>query len=211
MLMTVTLRRLAIVGCASALVAVTLASGGAASALPARSATINTVDDWNRSGGVSHFGRGSTPTYGQVITIPEGMTRLTRFNFYLTDGGGYMGSLVLRGEVYAWDGSKPTGPPLWEGKPRTVDAESFYRRKQFRPHGVGELHPGEQYVIFASVSKDYEECTDDYPLTWGSVPDSTYSDGTFVFINDGGDESRWTSEEWTTTWGIDLAFKAWLS
>jgi hypothetical protein len=205
------LRRFAVAMCAPALVVVTLASGGAAAAMPTRDATLNTVTAWNHIDGVFSFGRPDTSTYGQVITVPAGMTRLTRFNFYMSDEGA-SGSLILRGEVYAWDGTKATGSALWEGNPRTVDyADSNYHRKQFRPHGVDNLTPGAQYVIFASISKDWEQCTDGYPLTWGGVSDTTYPDGTFVFINDSGDESQWTTTDWTTTWGIDLAFKAWLS
>src|SRR4051812_30208739 len=97
---TSTMRRFSVGLCASALVAVSLASGGAASALPVRAPTLDTHAAWNGSDGVSSFGRPDTSTYGQVITIPEGKTRLTRFNFYLTDSGA-SGSLVMRGEVYA--------------------------------------------------------------------------------------------------------------
>lgn len=139
------------------------------------------------------------------------MTRLTRFNFYLR-APAMSGSLVLRGEVYAWDGHKAVGPALWEGDPRTVTYDDHtYHRKQFKPHGVIDLEPGQQIVIFASISKDYEQCTEGYQVDWQTAPDGSYPDGTFVFLNDAGDESQWTTEDWTTTWGIDLLFKAWLS
>jgi hypothetical protein len=202
------LRRIAVAWCAVSLVSVSQASGGAASPLPRRDPTINTWPAW-QGGVVTSFGCPHTSTYGQVITVPEGMTRLTRFNFYQSDSG-LPGSLIMRGEVYAWDGSKATGTPLWESRPRPVDyADEDFHRKQFRPHGVDDLEPGAQYVIFASVSKDWERC-DDYGLSWEYVHNHEYRPGTFVYLNDAGDASQWTSSAWGTS-GIDLAFKAWLS
>jgi hypothetical protein len=62
-------------------------------------------------------------------------------------------------------------------------------------------------VIFASIDKDFEQCTNDYILEWGSVDDSAYPKGTFVFQNNSGDENQWTTTSWNT-FGIDLAFKA---
>jgi hypothetical protein len=205
------LRRFAVALCASSLVAVSLSSGGAAAALPVRMPTIDTHKAWNGTDYIWPFGRPDTSTYGQVITIPNGMSRLTKFNFYLAEYEG-SGSLVLRGEVYAWDGTKATGPAVWESHPRTVSyGDSDFHRKQFRPHGVDDLQPGAQYVLFASISKDYEECTDGYELKWATVPDETYPEGTLVFSNDSGDESMWTSTAWESWWGADMAFKAWLS
>lgn len=199
------------IGAATVLLGV-VAATGTASALPGRDRhpTLNTHKSWDGSAYVYPFGCPDTATYGQVVTVPDGMTRLTRFNFYLTDAG-VDGSMVLRGEVYRWDGTKATGEALWESHPRTVsyDDASFHR-KQFRPHGVVELQPGAQYVIFASISKDYEQCPGSYTLNWGLTDDS-YSGGGFVYLNDSGDESQWTSTAWSTFGGEDLAFKAWLS
>ena len=63
-------------------------------------------------------------------------------------------------------------------------------------------------VMFASIAKDYEKCTNDYELVWGDVDDTSYSGGTFVYQNNGGDESQWTTVPWTTTYGKDAAFIA---
>ena len=101
---------------------------------------------------------------------------------------------------------------FWESTPRTVAYDdAAFHRKQFRPRGVVHLQPGRQYVIFASISKDYAECSDGYALQYGAVPDGTYPDGTLVFLNNGGDASNWTTENWTSGYNLDLVFKAWLS
>ena len=54
-------------------------------------------------------------------------------------------------------------------------------------------------------------CRDNSQLGWGTVDDSVYDGGTFVYQSNSGDESRWTTSAWTTTFGVDLAFKARLS
>lgn len=196
-----------VIGCAT----FTPAGASASTAGAAHEPTLNTRPAWDGAQYVWEFGCADTATYGQVITVPEGKTRLTKFNFYLSDQG-RSGSMVVRGEVYAWDGSKATGDSLWESHPRTVDyGDKAYHRKQFRPHGVVHLQAQQQYVIFLSISKDYDQCTNSYQLNWGAVDDDTYPDGTFVFINNGGRASQWTTRDWTTNWGYDLAFKAWLS
>ena len=78
----------------------------------------------------------------------------------------------------------------------------------FKTKGAN-LTAGSQYVLFASIDKDYEACTDPYTNGWGSTDDTAYPGGTFVFLNSGGDESQWTTSSWTS-FGIDLAFQAYM-
>ena len=62
--------------------------------------------------------------------------------------------------------------------------------------------------MFASLDKDYEKCSDSgYTLKWGLVDDSVYPGGTFVYQNNGGDESQWTATSWNT-YGGDVALIA---
>jgi hypothetical protein len=67
--------------------------------------------------------------------------------------------------------------------------------------------PGAQYVIFASIDKDFDQCIGGYILAWGAVDDSAYPKGTLVFLASGGDSGKWTSQSWGTA-GLDTAFKA---
>jgi len=152
---------------------------------------------------VGSFGCPNTTTYGQVITVPNNKHNLNSFTFEWVNGS--TGSMVVRGEVYQWDGSKATGSALFESEPRTISFSKSRFHKETFPVVVA-VTPGAKYVVFASIDKDFEQCTGDYTLNWGAVDDSVYGDGTFVYQNNTGDESQWTISAWNT-FGIDLAFK----
>jgi hypothetical protein len=174
-----------------------------------RGATINTFKDWDGSTFIFPFGCPDTTTYGQVITVPNHKSHLKKFRFSWSNYDG-SGSMVVRGEVYAWAQGRATGPSLWESPPQSVSfGDDAFHKVVFKPGGIG-LTPGAKYVLFASIDKDYEQCTDFYQLEWASVPDTAYTHGTFVYQNNAGDESQWTTTKWDD-YGIDLAVKAYLS
>jgi hypothetical protein len=50
------------------------------------------------------------------------------------------------------------------------------KRKLFKPAGIS-VTPGAKYVLFASIDKDFEQCTGGYTLAWASVSDSAYGRG----------------------------------
>ncbi len=95
---------------------------------------------------------------GQVVTVPSEDPVLDSFTFYIKSFGS-PSTIVLRGEVYAWDGTKATGPNRWEGPQRTLTPPSTFQEVTFNTGGV-QLAAGQQYVLFASVSKDYEQNAD---------------------------------------------------
>jgi len=167
--------------------------------------SINTYKSWDGSNYVYEFGCPNTTTYGQVITAPKtGM--LNKFSFWWANAGGD-GSMVVRGEVYAWDGSKATGSALWESKARTISySDTDFHKVTFKT-GPLPLTPGAQYILFSSLDKDFEKCQNNYILKWGLVDDSVYPGGTFVYQNNGGDESQWTATSWST-YGGDVALIA---
>jgi len=176
--------------------AVAALSSGSASA-------IATYKNWDGSQYVYPFGCSNTTTYGQVITVPHSKHTLEKFTFWWANYSS--GSMVVRAEVYQWDGTKATGSAVFESDPRTISFKNPDFHKVTFPATVA-VTPGAQYVLFASIDKDYEQCTDSYLLKWGLVADETYPDGTFVYQNNGGDESQWTSSAWST-YGGDLAFR----
>ena len=56
-------------------------------------------------------------------------TRLNKFVFSWANVPGSSGLMVVRGEVYAWDGSKATGSSLYESAPRTISfSDSAFHR-----------------------------------------------------------------------------------
>lgn len=71
-----------------------------------------------------------------------------------------------------------------------------------------DVEAGEQYVLFATISKDYEQ-TDPDSWTWWPVHGTDVLPGGYtVFLNDGGDESEWTTEDWGVIDSYDMAFRA---
>jgi hypothetical protein len=170
-------------------------------------AAIGTKKKWDGIQREPGFGCvNATTTFGQVITVPRRKNILNRFTFWWVRST--KGSMVVRGEVYAWDGSKATGGSLYESAPRTISlkGDSFHK-ESFAPAGLA-LTPRAQYVIFASTDKDFGQCTDGAVLAWGVVDDSAYPKGTFVFLNSGGDSSKWTTDTWKAYGTYDLAFTA---
>jgi len=168
-------------------------------------AAIGTKKHWDGVQREPGFGCPNDTTFGQVITIPKHRHTLNKFTFWWVRSTN--GSMVVRGEVYAWDGAKATGSSLYESAPRTIAfKDDTFHKESFTPAGLA-VTPGAQYVIFASIDKDYDQCVGGYILAWGSVANSAYAGGTFVALNSGGDSGKWTTQAWQT-FGIDLAFMA---
>ena len=167
---------------------------------------LNTSKDWDGSEDVTRFGCPDSTTYGQVITVGSKNT-LNNFGFSWLYVGTSGGSMVVRGEVYAWDGTKATGSALWESKPRKIAfIDSVFHTETFKT-GPLPLTPDAQYVLFASIDKDFDECRNSYALGWGAVDGSTYKKGYFVYQNNSGNAANWTTETWDG-FDLDLAMKA---
>jgi hypothetical protein len=166
---------------------------------------VNTFKD--QKAFVGPFGCQATATFGQVITVPQNKHYLDKFGFILANYS-LSASMVVRGEVYGWDGEKATGAALYESRPRRLFyTDNNLHREIFKPIAL-PLAPGAQYVLFLSVSKDTDKCPQrDNNLYWGATDDSTYSGGTFVATNN----PNWTGVQWIQGTGYDLAFKADLS
>jgi hypothetical protein len=136
------------------------------------------------------------------------MHTLTKFKFYMTGQAGAGQSMVVRGEVYKWNGTMATGSAVAETAPQTIEfGDAAYHKVTFKAPAA--VTPGDQYVIFASIDKDYEECTGSYLLTWASVDGAVYTGGDFVFQNNTGNEANWTTMPWAVI-GIDAATKVYM-
>jgi Ca2+-binding RTX toxin-like protein len=147
------------------------------------------------------FGKPNTATYGQVITAPTNDTQLDSFTFLMDQPD----TVIFRGEVYAWDGEKATGPNLYESEPRTTSGSNSLEEITFNTGGI-QLVPGREYVLFATISKDYEASSGQG--SWGWVPDdNAYAGGKFVYMNNGSNFDQLFARSWLV-FGGDLAFKA---
>ena len=161
------------------------------------------------------WGVPNTATYGETVLVPQGDNILDRFTFYVTQYRDPITGLptgpadiVYKAYVYEWSGGKAVGSPVWQSaEPQTVTTTTAAQAVTTETGGVA-LNSGSQYVLFLSVSETYELNASGAIACWmypGSFPH--YSDGDWVFLNDGGDETRWTTQTWSAT-GDDVAFTA---
>jgi hypothetical protein len=182
---------------------VVAASAGLCGSASAAS-TIDTSASWDGATAIAPFGQPDTPTYGETVTVPGGDRFLTSFTFYLN----LPDTLTFRAEVYAWDGTKATGPALYESAPMHTGGSAAFEATTF---GTGslELTAGAQYILFASVSRDYAASSG--TGSWGAfASDTVYDGGGFHYDSDGGDPAKWVAASWDG-FGVqprDLAFQA---
>jgi hypothetical protein len=162
--------------------------------------TVDTITGWSGST-IGNFGYPDTATYGQTITIPGGRHVLKTFSFLML----VPSTNVFRGEVYAWDGSEATGKALWQSQPTRTNGSSA-QVVTFHP-GV-RVMPGSMYIIFASVSKNYQDSSSTTSTGYWGAAATSYGGGQFFFQNNGGNPSTWTSTPWDTCCVDDIAFRA---
>jgi hypothetical protein len=161
---------------------------------------INTIPVWDGSQYISSFGVVNTATYGQTITVAGSSMHMQSFAVEI----GYCGaSVTFRGEVYAWDGSKATGASLFEGSVQTIPNTSSYQLYTINT-GSLTLPPG-NYVVFLSTSKDQSGAPSS-ACRFGSVTNTSYGGGQFVYINNGANPALWTTNAWSTI-ASDLAIQ----
>ncbi len=169
-------------------------------AVPAHAQAINTITGWNGTSFISSFGVPNTATYGQTITVAAGATPLNSFSVEIGSCGA---NVTLRASVYAWDGSKATGASLFTSPAMTITNSSAYQLVTFSTGGISL--PAGMYVLFASTSQDQTGAPSS-ACRWGSVVNTAYAGGQFVFQNNTSDISQWTSSPWSTI-AQDLAFQ----
>ncbi len=179
-----------------ALLAVTAVMAGAvifASGSRADGNSIDTTSSWNGSKTIGPFGYPNTTTYGQTITAPAGNVTLSSFTFHMS----LPSTLLFRGEVYAWDDTNhvATGSALYESAPMHTDATGVLQAVTFNTGGI-QLTAGDKYILFATISKDYDADSSSSWGDWAYVGSDVYPGGGFFFNNDGGDPAQWTSSTW---------------
>jgi hypothetical protein len=134
--------------------------------------------------------------------VVAGASPLNSFTFEI---GNCSAAVIVRGEVYAWDGLKATGSSLFESPTGvSIPSGSAYQAITFNVGGLSL--PAGTYVLFASTSRDQSGAPTS-SCRWGSVGnDTAYPGGRFVFINNGPDPSLWTTNSWSFI-SQDLAFQ----
>jgi hypothetical protein len=169
---------------------VVLASLLLATANPAAAATIDTTG--SDQGTISSFGIPDTATYGQTFTVTGAETYLEDFSLFLRNRTSGSTSLDLKGYIGTWTGTR-LGTLLFSGASQTMNAAGT--QQQFLFDTELQLAAGQQYVAFLSVSELDGQSQSQFgmPRSGDAIP------GSFVFINNGADETKWTSADWQTT------------
>jgi hypothetical protein len=156
------------------------------------------------------FGEGWTETYGQSIVAPAIDNVLDSWSLQVDD---LSGTADFAGYVMAWDGSKATGPVLWQSAPQTTTnngGSDGYEVFTFNTGGLG-LAPGGSYVLFISASEYLNGTADISLVACGATP---YADGAAFWNESGSNFSLLTTTPWEPFWGpaglgtVDLAFEA---
>lgn len=173
----------------------------AIAAFPAGAASTWDLDYSASSATVGTFAIPNTATYGQTFAVPEGPTRIESFSFVLEVAP----SAVFRAVLQAWDpvAARPTGAPLYMGGPlSTTDAA----RQTVTIAPDVAITPG-TYVAYLTLSYDDQANTPGANANRWATSASPYADGTFVYMNNGPDESLLLTNAWLT-FGVDtdLAF-----
>lgn len=154
------------------------------------------------TGTIGLFGEVFNATMGQTITAVAGNNFLDSFTFRLDDVLN-PGVVDFAGYVMAWDGTKATGPVLYESATRSTTnngGAGGFEVFEFSTGGL-ELTAGSQYVLFLSASKYFDGITGQALMqtTLNSAPNG-YAGGGLVFLNNGNDFNAVT----TTAWNLDV-------
>jgi hypothetical protein len=142
------------------------------------------------------FGGIYDSTVGQVVTVPGGVSSLREFTLWATEPP----ALQFRGFVYAWDGTKATGPLLYESTGLHTTAGGTFQAFQLEANVP--VTPGTQYVVFLSQAKDkaadegISEGEAVGTVEGGFMEPPPYTEGGFVALPNGFQPERWTSESW---------------
>ncbi len=120
--------------------------------------------------------------------------------------GNCSAAVNFRGEIFAWDPAtnRATGASLFESPVYSLPASSSYTLVSFNTAALAL--PSGMYVFFASTSKDQTGAPSS-ACRWGSVANTAYPGGNFVYQNNGTTIANWTTATWSQILQ-DLAFQA---
>lgn len=160
-------------------------------------------------GGVFSYGIGFSDdrmsTIGQVITAPPEDVYLHRFGFYFWFWW-YFGDErpPLHAAVYEWNGSRAVGSPLFVSDPYRHPPDNWDDVWGIFETGGLKLVPGKQYVAF--LTTDFLRVPHDGAV--GFSYENEYPGGHFVWQQNHGDPSRFTTVDWNQDYSTDLSFYA---
>jgi len=171
----------------------------------AATTVIDTVPAWNGGSFVFPFGETNVATFGQTMFVPDDDTVLDIFTFFVNDSVQELTNIIdFQAFVMAWDGSKATGPILFESSPLSTSNNGF---EEFTIDTGGlSLLGGSEIVAFFSVSNLFDGMPGLAGV--GFLPTDQVA-GEFVAAFNGEDLGLLTTTDWFKFGdGSDLVFTA---
>lgn len=172
---------------------------------------IDTTGSWNGSDSVKPFGESDTATYGQTFTTGSTIV-LDSYTMFLDD---YLDAdspdfVDFEAIIYAWDGAKATGAPLFKSAPISTTnngGSDGFEAITVNTGGI-VLAAATQYVAAITASNLFDGeiglarlgCVGE-----GCLSGDVFPGGNFVYLNNGDNFGALTARAWKQRVG-DLAF-----
>jgi hypothetical protein len=153
------------------------------------------------------FGNPNTATYGELFTAPSAPdTNLANFSFYMGSPD-VSGDILLGAYIATWTGTN-AGTLLYSSP--SLDYDNAGQEKLTFDTGGLTLTPGQQYVMFLSVSQYYGQSAGEAFISQGS---SIPGLNGFGWYNNGGDFNALFTNSWdnfgaSPDWAVELNFNS---
>jgi len=172
------------------------------------------IIDLPQTNTIRSYGYPNTATYGQTFKAPSAAFNvLNQWTFTLERIEGEPLIMPLPSQFYVmeWDGLEATGSILYESNEFVFNPNDSSRDFTFTPN-LG-LDPSKTYVAFINCSPFIQDVQDtlgtDASIQVGMAgsDQDLYTNGNFVFMNDGPDFDLLTRNPWEQ-WPQNTAFRA---
>jgi hypothetical protein len=174
---------------------------------------VSTFPAWDGGSVFAQMGEqpsvpGTEATWGQTITPPPATPFLTKFAVSLSDSPVVEPDpLVFRGYLMEWNGTRATGPILYESPTLTADGMAHGEFRRIDMNGIDlALDPGKSYVFFISCSALFDGVDSEAGVA--GMPADNYPGGHLVTLNNQNDVAAWTTANWSQTGAWDMTFEA---
>jgi hypothetical protein len=118
-------------------------------------------------------------TFGQTFVIHEEQAHLESIEFLVNDYAPHSAPEVCTFEVFimAWDGSKPTGPVLFQSEPLTTTGKFAYNDDFVVDLDGTSVVAGQEYIVFFTANNFLNDIRSDASMM---IVDNIYADGILV-------------------------------
>lgn len=157
-------------------------------------------DYWNP------FGNPNTSTYGELFTAPSGVSNLSSFSFYMGSAEN-PGNILTGAYIATWTGTH-AGSLLYSSAP--INYDNLGDEQITVNNANVTVTPGQQYVMFLSVSQYYGQSSG---TAFASQGGSNQFLNGFAYFNNQGDfnelfTNNWDASGLTPDWAVNLDFNS---